>query len=110
MKFFERARTEWLRALGLQQQALRDATELIFVVTQTHVRYKAPARLDDLLQISVELTRCGGASMAFAQQARCGPLLLAEGQIDVACVDGVSFKPRRLPKEFAPLLLQPKAL
>ena len=57
LKFFERARTEWLRALGFGQQALRERTGAIFVVTDTRVRYLAPARLDDLLDVTVEPAR-----------------------------------------------------
>ena len=57
LKYFERARTEWLRSLGVQQQALRDATGAIFVVSDTQLRYLRPARLDDLLDVSVELLR-----------------------------------------------------
>jgi acyl-CoA thioester hydrolase len=97
LKFFERARTEWLRSLGIEQQALRHATGTVFVVTQTQVHYRAPARLDDELQVSVVLQRVAGASMAFAQQAQRGPVRLADGHIDIACVDAQTFKPRRLP-------------
>lgn len=97
LKFFERARTEWLRHLGIEQQALREATGAIFVVTQTNVQYRAPARLDDQLSVSVWLQRVAGASIVFHQQARRGAVLLAEGRIDTACVDALTFKPRRIP-------------
>jgi len=53
LRFFERARTEWLRHLGVQQQALREATGAIFVVTDAQVGFRAPARLDDVMQVSV---------------------------------------------------------
>ncbi len=69
LKFFERARTEWLRALGFGQQALRESTGALFVVTDTRVRYLAPARLDDLLQVTVHLRAGGKASMTLVQQA-----------------------------------------
>ena len=117
LKFFERARTEWLRHLGradpdgrvegedaagaetegFSQQALREQTGAIFIVSHTEVRHLAPARLDDALRITVQLTDCGRATMTFAQQAWCGPRLLAEGTIRVGCVDASSWKPRRLP-------------
>jgi len=99
LKFFERARTEWLRALGVQQQALREATGAIFVVTDTRVSYRAPARLDDELDVSVDLREAGRASMVIAQQARRGEALLAEGDIRIGCVDAGTFKPRRIPNE-----------
>lgn len=98
LKFFERARTEWLRRLGQSQQALREQTGAIFIVSHTQVRHLAPARLDDELRITVQLTDCGRASMSFAQQAWCGPQLLAEGTIRVGCVDASSWRPRRIPE------------
>jgi len=97
LKFFERARTEWLRALGVGQQALRDDTGAIFVVTDTTVRYRAPARLDDELRVTVALRQRGSASMTIAQQAWRGDTLLAEGDIRIGCVDHGTFRPRRIP-------------
>ena len=97
LKFFERARTEWLRGLGQSQQALREQTGAIFIVSHTEVRHLAPARLDDELRITVALTDCGRASMTFAQQAWCGSRLLAEGTIRVGCVGASSWRPRRIP-------------
>ena len=99
LKFFERARTEWLRALGVSQQRLREDTGAIFVVAETAVRYLEPARLDDLLQVSVRLVEAGRASMQLAQQTRRDGALLAVGTIRIGCVDAASFKPRRIPNE-----------
>jgi len=99
LKFFERARTEWLRARGVDQQALREATGAIFVVSDTAVRYLRPARLDDQLQVTVEPVQIGPASMRFAQQAWRGDELLAEGTIRAGCVDAGTFRPRRLPTD-----------
>ena len=105
LKFFERARTEWLRSLGLEQQALRDQTHAIFIVTDTTLRYRAPAKLDDLLQISVRVAETGRASMSLQQQAwrralagnPAGSTLLCEGSIRIGCVDARSFRPCRFP-------------
>lgn len=97
LKFFERARTEWLRSLGIGQQAWREATGLMFVVTETRVRHLAPARLDDELQVTASLAEAGRASLRIAQQAWCGPTLLAEGEIRIGCVEAVSLRPVRLP-------------
>ena len=97
LKFFERARTEWLRHLGFGQQALRDETGAIFVVTDTRVRYRAPARLDDAIDVTVVLQHAGQASMTIVQQALRGEVLLAEGEIRIGCVDGGTFRPRRIP-------------
>jgi acyl-CoA thioester hydrolase len=99
LKFFERARTEWLRHLGVGQQALRDTTGAIFVVTETQLRYLAPARLDDSLDVTVTLRQRGPASMTLAQQAWRGSTLLAEGDIRIGCVDHGTFRPRRIPNE-----------
>ena len=99
LMFFERARTEWLRAVGFAQQRLRDDTGAIFVVADTSVRYVAPARLDDLLEISVHIAEAGRASMTINQRAWRGDELLAHGDIRIGCVDAASFKPRRIPDE-----------
>jgi len=97
LKFFERARTEWLRALGVGQQALREATGAIFIVSETRVRYLRPARLDDEIDITVHVTDAGRARMTVAQQAWRGDELLAEGEIRIGCVDAGTFRPRRIP-------------
>lgn len=109
LKFFERARTEWLRALGLGQQALREATGAIFVVSDTALRYLAPARLDDLLDITVAPTEIGRASMTLAQQAWRGDQLLCEGTIRIGCIDAGTFRPRRFPTEITERLQPPFA-
>lgn len=99
LKFFERARTEWLRALGIGQQVLRESTGAILVVTDTRVRYLRPARLDDWIDVSATLAERGRASLALAQQAWRGEELLAEGEIRIGCVDAATLRPRRLPPE-----------
>ncbi len=103
LKFFERARTEWLRALGFSQERLRTDTGAMFVVADTSVRYASPARLDDLIEVTVEPLEIGRVSMSLQQQAwRAGdpagtPQLLAEGRIRIGCVDAGTFAPRRIP-------------
>ena len=97
LKYFERARTEWLRALGFGQERLRADTGAIFIVTDTSLRYLRPARLDDLLDVTVAVTGSGGASLALAQQAWRGDELLTEGSIRIGCVDAGTFRPRRIP-------------
>ncbi|MFG6431421.1 tol-pal system-associated acyl-CoA thioesterase [Roseateles sp. LYH14W] len=97
LKFFERARTEWLRAAGVEQHQLREDTGLIFVVAATNMRYAAPARLDDLLTITVEPEPAGRASLVVRQRALRGGTLLAEGEIRIGCVRADDLKPQRLP-------------
>jgi acyl-CoA thioester hydrolase len=104
LKFFERARTEWLRSLGVGQQALREATGAIFIVADTQLRYIAPARLDDALRVTVHLQQRGQASLHVQQQAWRGDTLLCEGRIRIGCVDEGTFRPRRIPNDVLALL------
>ena len=109
LKFFERARTEWLRALGVGQQRLRDETGVIFIVTETALRYRAPARLDDELSITVLLTDTGRASLTLQQQAwrhnaDQASTLLCEGTIRIGCVAADSFRPCRFPPQITSAL------
>lgn len=101
LKFFERARTEWLRSLGFSQQRLRLDQGLMFVVAETSLRYRQPAYLDDVLDITVNRLDAGRVSMWLAQQAWRDDTLLAEGEIRIGCVRaadaGGTFKPCRLP-------------
>jgi len=105
LKFFERARTEWLRSLGHEQQRLRAESNVIFIVTDTNVRYLRPARLDDVLAVTVRVEHAGRAQMTIAQQAwrqaPQGEELLAEGTIRIGCVDAGTFKPQRIPTAIA---------
>ena len=97
LKFFERARTEWLRALGVSQSALKDTIGGMFVVTDTSVRYLAPARLDDELLVTAQLEEAGRASLIIRQEARRGDTLLCAGTIRIGWVDGATLRPARIP-------------
>jgi acyl-CoA thioester hydrolase len=97
LKYFERARSEWLRALGIGQQDLSERSGLIFVVSAARLRYRAPARLDDLLQISAEPTAIRRASLSIRQQARRAQDLLCEAEVEIACVAQSDFRPQRIP-------------
>ena len=98
LKFFERARTEWLRALGVAQGKLKEETGGLFVVSETAVRYLAPARLDDELLVTAQLEAGGRASLIIAQQARRGDTLLAVGTIRIGWVDAATLRPGRIPE------------
>jgi acyl-CoA thioester hydrolase len=97
IRYFERARTEWLRSLGFSQQRLVQEENVLFTVVDLAIHYRRPARLDDLLEI-ITRAEIAGASVLFKQAAQ-GPdgQLLAEGEVRVACVDARTFRPRRLP-------------
>ncbi|HZV94237.1 MAG TPA: tol-pal system-associated acyl-CoA thioesterase [Caldimonas sp.] len=97
LKFFERARTEWLRSLGFDQERLRADDGIAFVVTETTLRYRLPARLDDMLEVTVRVVHGGQASLEVAQEAWRAGDLLAEGSIRVGCVGLGTFRPRRVP-------------
>lgn len=103
LKFFERARTEWLRAAGMGQRALEETDGVIFVVKSTSVDYHAPAKLDDELNLTVTVERIGRTAVDFIQQAwRIGddaPRLLATGRITVACVAAKALRPRAIPTQ-----------
>ena len=100
LKFFERARTEWLRHLGIEQQALRETTGGMFVVVETQLKYHRPAQLDDLLTVNASMLNKGRSSMAIAQQAwrqADTPVLLCEGTIRIGWVQASTLKPERIP-------------
>jgi acyl-CoA thioester hydrolase len=97
LKYFERARTELLRACGVDQRRLDEEAGLVFVVRRTALDYIAPARLDDLLTLASRVDRLGGASVDFTQEAWRGDELLAAGSIRVACVARATLKPAALP-------------
>jgi acyl-CoA thioester hydrolase len=100
LKFFERARTEWLRHLGIEQQALRETTGGMFVVVETQLKYHRPAQLDDLLTVNASMLNKGRSSMVIAQQAwrqADTPVLLCEGSIRIGWVQASTLKPERIP-------------
>lgn len=104
LKFFERARTEWLRSLGIEQLELARSTGMIFIVRSTAVDYLSPARLDDLVTIKSRIERIGGASVDFEQEAwRNAPdgrsELLARGSIKIGCVAAHTLRPGKIPAQ-----------
>jgi len=98
LKFLERARSEWLRALGVDQVRLMRDERLQFVVVEANVRYHRPAKFDDQLVVSVTLESLRGASIAMGQEVRRGTELLVSAMVRAACLDADSLKPRPLPK------------
>jgi acyl-CoA thioester hydrolase len=132
LKFMERARTEWLRSLGISQQVLKEQTGGMFVVTDTQLKYLQPARLDDVLQVSAEIIDTGRASLTIRQEISLLPsenmrrvlsnneqmnLSIAEashahgmttpvcqGTICIAWVDSKTLKPGRIPSSILEVL------
>lgn len=97
LKFYERARTEWLRSLGIGQQELLGGEGVAFVVRSAAVEYLAAARLDDEVTLTLRVEKLGRASVQFAQQAWRGDTLLSSASVKVACVDAATMRPRSLP-------------
>jgi acyl-CoA thioester hydrolase len=101
LKFFERARTEWLRAAGINQQALAESDGVMFVVRSAAVDYHAPAKLDDELNLTLVVERLGRASVQFVQEAwrvtGAHRELLATGRIKVGCIDTKALRPGAIP-------------
>ncbi|MGB1580701.1 MAG: tol-pal system-associated acyl-CoA thioesterase [Nevskiales bacterium] len=101
LHFFERARTEWLRHLGFDQQRLLDELKLAFTVASLEVSFRRPARLDDELEISVVVIRSGRASMQLQQTMllkQQPEIIIAELSCRVGCVDVEQFRPCALPE------------
>lgn len=99
-RFMERARSEWLRARGVDQAKLVTELGLMFSVIDTGLRFRLPARHDDLLDVSAQLSFARGARFRFDQEIRRGgPAgeLLCQGHCEAACLDATHLKPRRLP-------------
>jgi acyl-CoA thioester hydrolase len=97
LKYFERCRSEWLRALGIDQRKLAERDRRGFVVADLSVRYHRPARLDDVLVIDAAILQRARSYLVFKQKACLGDELLAEASVKVACVDSQTLAPARLP-------------
>jgi acyl-CoA thioester hydrolase len=110
VKFFERARTEWLRALGFSQHALHDELGVVFTVANIEVDFLRPARLDDELVVAVTVEQVRGASITFSQVlSRKGQAEtpLARARVRVGCVSYETFRPCPLPASFRDKLTKP---
>ncbi|WP_251978072.1 tol-pal system-associated acyl-CoA thioesterase [Salinicola avicenniae] len=96
LKFMERARSEWLNALGFgQRELLEQGVQL--VVHSLSCRYARPARLDDTLEVSAGVARLAACSLRFEQAVRHRGDTLCEATVDIACVDAQRLKPMRWP-------------
>ena len=107
LAFLERARTEWLRARGKGQQALRVDHDLVFAVRSMRIEFRQPARLDDALDVTVGLRQCRRASLVIAQAIHRDGVLLLGAEVRVAALNASDFRPRAIPD---PLYGELKAL
>lgn len=102
LRFMERARTEWLRALGVEQSMLKEHLNVLMVVAQVTANYRRPARYGEQLQVHCRLAAIGKVSLSFEQRIyrdAVGGELLLDGMVKVGCIDAASFRPRALPQE-----------
>lgn len=105
LKFMERARTEYLRNIGFGHYLLTE--DYLFVVRKADIRYKQPAKMDDLLTVSAQIIKQGKASLQFRQAIERNGQLLSEATVDIACVDKHHLKPCALPSRLTDLLATP---
>lgn len=104
LKFFERARTEWLRAKGVEQRQLQQDLGCIFVVSDVQLKYLRSARLDDQLLVTAHLSELGRSSFTIQQEARlvsndAASTVLCTGSVRVGWINGQTSKPARIPAE-----------
>jgi acyl-CoA thioester hydrolase len=99
LKYMERARTEWLRDLGYSQEQLKQELTLIFVLKSMNIRFHQPAKMDELLTVNARIEEIGGARLLFHQAVvNEQSNLVCDADVNVACLDANTLKPRRLPE------------
>ncbi len=101
LRFMERARTEWLRSFGVEQDRLRDEQGVIFAVRRVDVDYLKPARFNDSLDVTAKIVAQGRASLTFEQSVLRhddgGCVELCRGSVKIVCLDAAAFRPCPLP-------------
>ena len=97
LKFMERARTEWLRSIGIDQRHLKQDHQIMFVVHRIDIQYKLPARFNDDLIVKSELKDIGSSKIEFRQMIYRNDEMLIDANVDIACIDSEKFKPVRIP-------------
>ena len=105
LKYFERARTEFMRTLGVDRAAISD-NGWMFVVSKMSLEYRQPARLDDALSATLVAQHVGAATIDFDQTVRRDQALLVEGSVQIACVDRDTGRPKRLASDLRAQLVQ----
>jgi acyl-CoA thioester hydrolase len=93
----ERARTEWLRSVGIDQHQLKQHDHIMFVVHRIDIQYRLPARFNDDLIVKSELKDIGSSKIEFRQMIYRENEMLIDASVDIACIDSEKFKPVRIP-------------
>lgn len=101
LKFMERARTEWLAAIGFPLAAFEREHGVVFIVHRCEIDFRQPARLNDTLAVSVEVEHCGASRLVARQEVRRDDLLLTEARVTLACVEAARWRPVRIPAPLA---------
>src|SRR5574340_1403179 len=104
LKFMERARSEWLRSFGFEQDVLRHEAGVVFVVRRVEIDYLSPARFNEQLDVTVVLHEARNASLRVRQELLRGSTRLAEAVVTLACVDAARFKPAKIPEPLLQVL------
>ena len=104
LKFMERARTEWLRNLGLNQAKLKEEDNLMFIVRKIDIQYKIPARFNDELFIQTECIKTTDFSIMLKQNILKDKKIMTEGKVEIVCISSNFFKPARIPNKIKQLM------
>ena len=98
LKFMERARTEWLRSLGLNQIKLKKEDKVMFVVRKIDIQYRMPSRFNDELLLQTECFKITDYSIMLKQNILRDKQIITEGKVEIVCINSDLFKPVRIPK------------
>jgi acyl-CoA thioester hydrolase len=109
LKFMERARTEWLRKMGVEQDQIKNDLQTLFVVRSVQLDYLRPAKFNDLLKVTLQIKEFKRSYIIFLQQIfrqnEAGSLdLLVEGTIKIVSINTINFKPKRMPTQLLEIL------
>jgi len=98
LKFMERARTEWLRSLNLNQTDLKKKDKIMFVVVKVNIDYKKAAQFNDELDIETSVDNIGASKVDLTQNIMKNSELYTSAKVSIACIHSETFKPQRMPK------------
>ncbi|MCH4246417.1 MULTISPECIES: tol-pal system-associated acyl-CoA thioesterase [Acinetobacter] len=103
IKYMERTRTEWLRASGFEHYWHQ--TDYNFVVHEISVKYHRPILMDDLVTVTARVVSCKSASFSLIQEIYRGEILLASGEVTIACLS-TDMRPKKLPEKLRAMILE----
>tara|TARA_B100000768_G_C11198412_1_gene340586 strand:+ start:127 stop:531 length:405 start_codon:yes stop_codon:yes gene_type:complete len=104
LKFMERARTEWLRGIGLDQAQLKLKDNIMFVVSKLNIEFKKPAKFNDELTVITNIEGIGASTIFINQEILKDNHLISSARVEIACINSKLFKPQRIPKETKQIL------